>query len=236
MRLKIPDRNCHSVERTTDAADEAWREITSFIATTDVTVTIRTPSPAATTAETLGLSPHTYLGAIARHSAGLTIGSGWLRILGGSSDDGLPGLDEANASATGLLVVAYDVLGGVFALDGGALGVGDGTVHHFSVDTLKWQNLELGYSDFVWAMLGGAADRFYEPLRWAGWENEVARVLPSQGLALYPFPSSVQGQDVAASTKRAVPFTELIDFHNDFARQINGNRSAPAIPFPQPLA
>lgn len=81
-------------------------------------------------------------------------------------------------------------------------------------------------------MLGGATTAFYESLRWPGWESEVAVLRPDQGLSLYPFPFTQEGKDVSACARQAVPFTELIDLHNDLAKQLNGPGAAPDIPRP----
>ncbi len=214
----------------TPAPVAPWSEVTAWVEKSPVAAGIRSPHPAAKTVETMGLKPGSYLHALAQNSSGLIVDAGWLRLLGGSSGDGLPGLDEANAAASGMLVVAFDVLGGVFALDGGALGAGDGSVHHFSVDSLRWEGLGLTYPAFISAMLGGATIDFYESLRWSGWEKEVGLLGPDQGLFLYPFPFTQEGKNVASSTRQALPFSELIDLHNDLVRQLDATDAGPAIP------
>src|SRR3954465_6506482 len=92
------------------------------------------------------------LGALAWETGGLLLDHGWLRILGGGTDV-LPdlasasGLDggAARAPAPGLaggpppfLVVAQDVLGGIFAVNGGGLPTEPGEVAYFPPDTLAW--------------------------------------------------------------------------------------------------
>lgn len=136
-----------------------------------------------------------------------------------------------NADARGLRVVGFDILGGVFALDGGALGTGDGAVRHFSVDALLWENLGLNHSTFVSAMLRGATTDFYGSLRWPRWEAEVRSLRPREGISAYPFPFTAEGKDVAAASRRAVPFVELIRLHDDLARQIDG-QPASLVPLP----
>lgn len=125
--------------------DDAWRAVTDLIAACPVPVELQPPHPDGVAAAQLGLSERSWLGSIVGHTNGIVIDSGWLRLLGGGGADGLPGVREANAGATGLLVVGYDVLGGTFALDGGALGDGDGAVHSFAPDSLAWEPLGLGY-------------------------------------------------------------------------------------------
>jgi hypothetical protein len=218
-------------ELMSESGAEAWAELTGLIRSSSVDNQVRPPRSDSQTAENLSLSDRSYLGALASNTSGVLVDSGWLRLLGGSFGDQLPGLDEANADARGLLVVAFDVLGGVFALDGGALGTGDGAVHHFSVDTLRWENLELTHSAFVSAMLRGATTDFYGSLRWPGWEAEVQSLRPREGVSAYPFPFTAEGKDVAAASRRAVPFVELIGLHNDMVRQLDGQPGS-LIPLP----
>jgi len=166
------------------------------------------------------------------NTSGIELDHSWLRLLGGKGDDGLPGIEEANRAAVGLMVVAYDILGGVFALDGGAFGAGDGSVHYFAPDTLRWDNLELGHSDFAEAMFSGLITAFYEPLRWPGWEQEVARLAPTEGIAVYPFLFSEEGSNPATSQRSPVTLTELLYANNAAAQQLNGPNAGPAIPLP----
>jgi Protein of unknown function DUF2625 len=134
------------------------------------------------------------MGALALETGGLLIGGGWLRILGG----GGPNVRGDLASWNGLgavpllpphdrfMIVAHDVLGGFFALDGGWLGDGRGGIFYFAPDALSWEELGLGYSAFVQAMLGDALTHFYADSRWVGWEQEVAPVAPDKGLSFAP--------------------------------------------------
>lgn len=212
----------------TTPGDDAWLELTQLIAASPVNVVVCPPHEHSSTAATLGLGASSYLGALASNTSGVLVDDGWLRLLGGSSEkDGLPGLDEASAGTPGLLVVAHDVLGGAFALDGGALGRGDGSVHHFSVDSLCWEDLEVGHADFVTRMLAGATVSFYESLRWPGWQDDLADLRPEQGLSLYPYPFTAEGKDVGSASKQAVPMAELLGMYNDVAAQLGLGRGVP---------
>jgi hypothetical protein len=73
------------------------------------------------------------LGALALNCGGVVVDHGWLRLLGGghgaladlASANRLDDPDQASAPSE-RLTVAYDVLGGEFAVDGGGLGVARG--------------------------------------------------------------------------------------------------------------
>lgn len=167
------------------------------------------------------------LGAVALNTGGVLIDHGWLRLLG-SGASGLPDLATANGlgpPAVGSpppasLTVAYDVLGGRFAINGGGLVGQPGEVCFWGPDTLEWTPIGAGHAALVqWALTGGLAD-FYRHLRWPGWEGEVAAVPADHGISTYPFLFTAQGRDLARVSRRAVPFGELLSLHEDLARQV----------------
>lgn len=146
------------------------------------------------------------------HTGGITGDHGWLRLLGGGGAQ-LPALVEVNAASSGLCVVGFDVLGGVFALDGGAFGPGDGRVHYFAPDSLDWEDLEITYSHFVTQMLSGSVDAFYEPFRWDGWRDEVGPLALDRGISLHPPLFTLEGKDPSSSSRRDVRMVELAGDH-----------------------
>jgi hypothetical protein len=67
-----------------------------------------------------------------------------------------------------------------------------------------------------WAFTGDL-ESFYGPLRWPGWEPEVDAV-PLDGLVtVYPPSFTVEGHDVATSSRRVVPWRELTSWHDELA-------------------
>ncbi|MEY9851880.1 hypothetical protein ABH923_001558 [Leifsonia sp. EB41] len=171
----------------------------------------------------LPLTQHSTLGAIAANTGGLLVDSSWLRILGGGSP-GLPSLAEENSGgrAQSHLVVAFDALGGRFAIDGGGLGVAAGEVCYWGPDTLAWSGIGGGHSAFVaWALAGGLAE-FYGSLRWTGWQDDTRSLRADQGWTLYPPPFSREGQDANAVSRAVVPLAELHFFYAEAARRFDG--------------
>jgi hypothetical protein len=119
----------------------------------------------------LQVTARSTLGALALHAGGVIVDRGWLRILAGGAV-GLPSLAAANrldvgtpASAPPVMLMAFDVLGGRFAIDGGGLGGEHGEVHYWGPDTLAWSSLGVGHSDFVHWSLTDGLDDFYADLR-----------------------------------------------------------------------
>ncbi|RAK27527.1 uncharacterized protein DUF2625 [Actinoplanes lutulentus] len=81
------------------------------------------------------------------------------------------------------LIVAYDVLGGQFAWIPSQPGAAP-TVHYFAPDSLEWEDLEQGYADWLYAVLAGSMTRFYDNLRWPGWQGEVGVLPADQGITV----------------------------------------------------
>jgi hypothetical protein len=173
--------------------------------------------------EALQLTERSLLGAIASNTGGLLIDSGWLRILGGGAP-GLPSLSEENQGtrAQSHLVVAFDAVGGRFAIDGGGLGVALGEVCYWGPDTLAWSGIGGGHSAFLSWVLEGGLDEFYGSLRWSGWRQDSSSLGVDQGWSLYPPPFSQEGQDVNDVSRSAVPLAELHSFYAEAARRLDG--------------
>ncbi|WP_267423600.1 MULTISPECIES: DUF2625 family protein [unclassified Curtobacterium] len=191
----------------TNAADDAWPELVALVAAAPTARILEGGSEG--DREVLGLTKRSCLGAVIGNSGGITVDQGWLRLLGGTGS-GLPSLVQANTKSSGLVVVGFDVLGGVFALDGGALGAGDGSAQYFAPDTLEWEGLGTSYSELVAAMLAGSIEQFYEPFRWAGWQDEVGGLGLDRGMSFYPPLSTAEGKDPSVSSRRAVQMRELV--------------------------
>lgn len=165
-------------------------------------------------------APAVQLGAASQAPAGQPGAAGQLADL--ATVNGLPARgDGPPEHPPGYLVVAVDVLGGQFAIDGGALGLAPGKVCYFAPDSLTWGNTDAGHSRFVQAMLGGATTQFYESFRWPGWESECDALALDQGWSLYPPPFTAEGKDLTQVARRTVPMAELLDFYTDAASQLN---------------
>jgi hypothetical protein len=194
----------------TIAARDAWPELAHMLAAAPTAQVLRGGS--AEDLGLLGLSEQSYLGAMVAHTGGITVDHGWLRLLGGAGAD-LPSLVDVAEGSSGYCAVGFDVLGGVFALDGGAFGPGDGHVHYFAPDSLDWEDLEITHGQFLTAMLTDSIGQFYESFRWAGWREEIAVLALDRGVSLYPPLSTAEGKHPNLSSRRAVPMAELVGEH-----------------------
>ena len=135
--------------------DPAWPDLANHIvaARNSVRVLPRTETGAYETLQFLQVTVRSTLGAIAWETGGLLIDNGWIRLLG-SGHAALPGTlytwnnTTSPLHVSGALIVAYDVIGGVFALNGGAFAGTVGDVSYFAPDLLRWEEMQRGYTDF----------------------------------------------------------------------------------------
>lgn len=186
----------------------------------------------------LQVSAGSALGAMVLHCGGLAVDGGWLRIFGGRSpgrQTNLPSLAVVNRFPVAVdltwrptdgLVVAQDVLGGVFALNGhdpataGRPGV-PGQMTYFAPDSLEWEAMDMGYGTWLTWALSDRLAQFYEGLRWPGWQEETVGLTAAQGITVYPFLWSQQAQeDLAATTRAPAPMAELLTMSRDFCQQM----------------
>ena len=79
---------------------------------------------------------------------------------------------------------------------------------YFAPDSLRWEGLEMGYSDFLCWCFSGKVDQFYESWRWAGWESEVEKVAGDAAYSIYP-PLWAEGPEIGLRARRPVPVAEV---------------------------
>lgn len=180
--------------------------------------------------EALQVTARSSLGAMAAHAGGVLIDSGWVRFLGcghaacswSISDATRFVGDLRNAPLDGL-VVGVDVLGGLFAINGGFLpDAPQGNIVYFGPDRLLWDDLGGGYSAWLESMLDPEhRSAFYADMRWPGWDIEVAALPPNTGLAIYPPLYTRESRPLSATRRSPVPLAELIAAAITTARQLD---------------
>lgn len=149
------------------------------------------------------------LGAVAYETGGIVVDGGWLRILGSGHprlQRTLPDWNEGKAD--GFYLVADDVVGGFYAINGGSLGDELKNVYYFAPDTLGWESMGRGYTDFLAWAITADLDGFYESLRWPGWEHDVAALHGDQAFFFYPPLFTREGRQPGAH-RAAVLIEEL---------------------------
>lgn len=180
------------------------------------------------------------MGALAHAYAGVFLHHGFVRLLGAGrrpgvmersivswssdkfplpqdpSDNGQP-----NVVRPGGLMIADDVLGGAFAINGGAIeGVQPGHVAYFDPATLEWEDLGFGYTNFL-EVMGHPEnfESFYGSLLWSTWKEDIAGLTGEEGLSHYP-PLWSKVEEGKERSRRKVPFVELWNLSQDMAKQL----------------
>ncbi|MDT0301808.1 DUF2625 family protein [Streptomonospora wellingtoniae] len=219
-----------------DVEESAWPALEEEFARSSVPVRVlpaKAPRRGRSALLQIQVTVRSALGAIVVHSGGLLLDSGWLRVFGGTGAghrEALPSLARINAFPApadpdrwpeGGLVVAHDVLGGVFAVNGSdaeeAGRPGDpGEIAYFAPDTLEWEPLELGHGAWLSWVLSGGLERFCGDLRWPGWREDVGGLAPSHGIRVEPCLWSAAARcGIHRAERRPVPMSELIGLYRE---------------------
>lgn len=209
-----------SLETLIDTKDPAWPLLQEWLEDGEGRVEVLPRDPATSEATLLHLqtSTQSVLGALAWETGGLLIDHR-VRVLGGGTASVKASLRTWNGGGAegfaverGLIRVGFDVFGGVFALNGGALGPADGIVHYFAPDALAWESLRVGHSAWLhWLMSEeDQVATFYAPFTWPGVEEDLARLAFDDAVAFSPGPWTKEGADLTAVTRTVVPARELV--------------------------
>jgi hypothetical protein len=200
----------------------AWDEIRAVVAGAALPIEVlpTTAARAGACLTALQVTTHSWLGALVYHTGGLVVDRGWLRVYGsGCPERSMDDLLTVNARTPLTYVIADDVLGGRFRWWRDSPDETP-TVRYFGPDELEWQDLGVGYAQWLAWMLSADLPRFYENLRWDGWPAEVAACPLDHGISAYPPPWTVEGRDIDASARHVAPLEELVAFHQDAGRQL----------------
>lgn len=220
-----------SLEDLLNTNEPAWPTVQEWIAQAQLRVQVL-PASEPRRSQALVASQVTVrspMGAIIHETGGILLDNGWIRLLG-SGHPRLPlSLPEVNAELVGwkaedgasppFLVVATDVVGGIFAIDGGGLELGRGKVCYLSPDTMKWESLDLNYSEWLQWMLAGTVSRWYKDYRWRGWQSEVRALPGDSAFSIQPFPFAA-GEPLAQRDRRAIPLLSLCGMYLQMSGQV----------------
>jgi hypothetical protein len=218
-----------TVDELTAVAESAWPRLEAeLLANPAITVLPIASTAGRETLYRLQVTTRSRLGALALHAGGLLVDDGWLRVLGGGDERGLPSLAQANGlpgdeQPPAALLVGHDVLGGRFEVNGpdpaAANRPGDpGEVCYLGPDTLTWEALGAGHGSWLSWIAAGGTTEFYQALRWPAWREETRDLPLTHGIAVYPFLWSREAHDdLAATTRRPAPMIELFSLQDEFA-------------------
>jgi hypothetical protein len=211
-----------TLEELIDSADPGWPIVEGWLreAKNPVEVLPRDEARAAEALTFAQVSTRSPLGAIIYHSGGLVI-DGWVRILGGGGPRMRGDFKNWNGGepplfggVPGAAVVALDILGGVFAMPATTR-----QVSYFAPESLRWEELKRGYSDFIYLMLNVDLDKF-SGLRWEGWREETKTLSLDHGIHVMP-PLWSKESKTGPLSRRDVLF-EIVKHALHFQQQLDG--------------
>jgi hypothetical protein len=161
------------------------------------------------------------MGAIAYETGGILVDSGWLRFPGSGHPNlsrTLPGWNKGRSN--GFYLVADDAVGGFFAVNGGAFGTDVKNMYYWAPDSLEWEPMNVGFTDFfVWSLSERLA-KFYETLRWPLWREETAALSGDQCFSFCPFLWTEEGS-ISTSDRAQVPVQEAYDLKTHLLRHLS---------------
>lgn len=210
--------------------EPAWELVSEWIeqATNPIEILSKNQEQAESALYQTQVTTRSPMGAIIYETGGILIDNGWLRILGsgnGKLDRNLPNWNKGKTfdefgEKPSLLLIADDIVGGFFAINGGALGQDLGKVYYFGPDTLNWEPMDIGYSDFIWwAFTGNLAD-YYDNVRWKNWKKEISKLNGNQGISFYPF-LWTKHKNIEKLSRKAVPIAEIWTLQQEVLKQLN---------------
>ncbi|OOF69462.1 DUF2625 domain-containing protein [Rodentibacter caecimuris] len=185
-----------TLEQLTDPTLSAWQTISQWLQKTKNHCEVIKKDQSSAERELLSMQMPTSspIGAVIYETGGILVHYGWLRILGSGSFKLPRGLMDWNFSKSfhqsgdkpKYLLVADDVIGGYFALNGGSLGEHLGKIYYFSPKDLCWHNLNFSYTEFLMWALNGSLDSFYHGLFWQNWQQDVKQLDGNQVVCFMP--------------------------------------------------
>jgi hypothetical protein len=175
------------------------------------------------------MSTYATLGAVIYNTGGIMVDQGWLRILGSGSKRLSRTVPDWNKGKTiqaygdkaEFLLVADDAVGGFFAINYGAFGDDLKNVYYLAPNSLKWEGLGLGYTEFLRFCFDGDLTSFYKGLRWSTWDQFIANLDGNKSYSFRPYLWSKEGTDIEKCTRKLVPTEDLFKFNINKQKELN---------------
>lgn len=211
-----------SLEDLIDGRDPALPLIEKMLGAATLSYQLLPPSTeSGRVLSSLQITTRSTLGAIAYETGGLLIEHGWLRVLG-SGHSQLPRnlVDWNNGRSDAYLLVADDAAGGFFSINGGGLGDDVGAMYYWAPDTLRWEQLDMGYTDFLGWALSDRLATFYDGLRWDAWRSDLQELRADQCFSFFPFLWTREGS-INESSRTPIDVGEQFEINVELARKLD---------------
>ncbi|MGG3526448.1 hypothetical protein COM13_25595 [Bacillus pseudomycoides] len=205
-----------------------WKEISNMFTDSSkkIKLNINETTNGKNTLEVLQITSKSALGSIVYNTSGIIVDD-WIRILGSDSEKNrgilsynLVNKDGVATKIDKMLIVADDIVGGVFALNTGKFSIGVGDIWYFAPDTLEWESLDMKYSEFITWIAQGNMNEFYSTLRWNTWKEDSEIVKFDEAILIYSFLWSNELQ-LEKADKKIVPAKELLNINQEYSKKFN---------------
>ncbi len=159
--------------------------------------------------KTYEINSESLLGLLLENSGGIIIDN-WIRFYGTGE---MNFISKNNLFPIKYLVIAEDILGGLFVC------LENDNIGYFAPDCLNIEDLEIGFSQFLYWCLHGDTDMFYKAYRWTNWQKDILNLKNSEGIAFYPF-LWAEAENLESRSRKILPINEIIQLEFDFLKQM----------------
>ncbi|RAJ11180.1 uncharacterized protein DUF2625 [Chitinophaga skermanii] len=203
-----------SLEELINKEDPAWPLVQEWIESATHTIEVLPVEKQVAEDALLHLQVTTRspMGAIVYETGGIFVDHGWIRILGAGHPKMQRSIDSWNQAGSGYLMVADDVVGGHFAINAGGLGDDQGKMYFFDPAGLRWEPMDISYSEFLVFCFEGDIAAFYQDLRWTGWEVDVQAIDGNHVFSFFPFLWTKEGENINEVSRKVITVKEGLDF------------------------
>jgi hypothetical protein len=203
-----------------ETVEPAFPLITQWAREAEVAVELLHPSAdRADVLLRLQVTTRSTMGAIAYETGGVLVDDGWVRLLGaGNRKLGRNIASWNDGKSAGFLLFGDDVLGGFFAVNGGALGSDAGIVYYLAPDTLEWESLGIGFTAFVQWAFTAELRHFYGDLRRENLKADAKALSGDQCFNFYPMLWTEEGS-CETSARRPISVEEQWTLNADLRSQ-----------------
>lgn len=174
----------------------------------------------------LQVKSQSFLGSIIINTSGVIIDN-WIRLLGcdcegnrGIVSYNLINEERVPTRIEKMLIVADDIIGGIFALNKGKFPSGLEKVWYFNPYTLNWESLEMDYSTFLHWISDEKMDEFYSKIRWSNWKEDAKIVRFNEAIFINKFLWTKEIQFEKLYNK-ILPVEELLYITQEYRKKTN---------------
>lgn len=211
--------------------DPAWPLVQKWIDSAKNKVEILEADPAAAKEALFNTQVSTYstLGAVIYNTGGIMVDNGWIRILGSGSTRLNRSVSEWNKGKTiqeygdkpAYLLIADDAAGGFFAINYGAFGDDLKNIYYLAPNSLKWESLGAGYSEFIRFCFDSDLSKFYKGLRWSTWDKFISSLDGSKSYTFRPYLWAKEGTNIEKCVRKVIPTEDLYQFNIMKQKELN---------------